>query len=513
MKKKIVSMLLVLGMTAGMFTGCGKEQSVSKESSENTGASVSEVTKQTEESEVKEPEEVIKVKWCIAADPQDDKDMVVEAMNEILREKYSLELDLELIPSGEFANRMQLMSASGEDYDLAFTSNWLNPFDTNVAKDAFYPLSDLLASDAGELLRSVLPEGLTDVAVVNGELYAIPNYQVIFASSAFFVQKDLAEKYNLDVDSVKSVRDLEPFMEQIRDNEEGIWPICGGGYSNPNNWYKNTYLYMDIIGSVAAVRRDDKEFKVVSTDYVEEYDQNRRLVNEYFKRGFIRSDQATVTDETADIAANRYAIICRGNVPGADAQFSNTQGEEYIMIPVGEPVLGHTAGITTMTAINVQSKNPEAALKMLGVLWSDKEIYNMMTYGLEGVHYKKVSENRVELIEDSGYSLSGLEWSFGNQFNAYLLPGQADDVWEVSDELNRSAEVSHLAGFVFDTSSVKTEISQISSVNKEYGGMMWAEDYDKYMEERLAKMKAAGVDTVIAEAQRQVDAWRAANGK
>ena len=45
MKKKIVSMLLVLGMTAGMFTGCGKEQSVSKESSENTGASVSEVTK------------------------------------------------------------------------------------------------------------------------------------------------------------------------------------------------------------------------------------------------------------------------------------------------------------------------------------------------------------------------------------------------------------------------------------------------------------------------------------
>lgn len=511
MKKKLVSLLLVLGMVSSVFTGCGNAQKESKESSKNPSTSASEVVKQTEESKAKEAEEVVTVKWCIAANTQSDKDKVVEEMNKILRERYSLELDLEIIPNGEFANRMQLMSTSGEDYDLVFTSSWLNKYADCVAKETFLPLSDLLASDAGELLRSVLPEGLTDVAVVKGEFYAIPNYQLQYSQAAFYIQKDLVEKYELDVDSVKSIRDLEPFMEQIRDNEEGIWPIMGSGYSNPDKWLYHGYF--DRFNSYAGVLLDDDEFKVQVVDQMEKMAENDKLVNEYFKRGFIRSDQATVVDDTADLAANRYAIICRGAVPGADAQFSATQGEEYISITVGEPAKSYTAGIETMTAINVNSKNPEAAIKMLGVLWSDKEIYNMMTYGLEGVHYKKLSENRIELIPDSGYCLSGYEWSFGNQFNAWLLPGQADDVWEVTKANNAAAPVSHLSGFTFDATNVKTELAQLDSVKAEYSGYLWADNYDEYIAERFAKMEKAGLSTVIAEAQRQVDEWRKANGK
>lgn len=78
----------------------------------------------------------------------------------------------------------------------------------------------------------------------------------------------------------------------------------------------------------------------------------------------------------------------------------------------------------------------------MNLVYSDKEIYNELLFGIEGEHYKKTGENSVEVIDSTKYDFSGYGWMLGNQFNAYYLPGQAEGVWEQTDELNRAAEVS-----------------------------------------------------------------------
>ena len=101
------------------------------------------------------------------------------------------------------------------------------------------------------------------------------------------------------------------------------------------------------------------------------------------------------------------------------------------------------------------------------------------------------------------------DWKFGNQFNAYLLEGQQDGLWEETSELNLSAKQSPLLGFVLNTDPIKTEISQVSAVNSEYSRVIanGARNPDEFMDEYKAKLKAAGIDKLKEEVQKQVDEY------
>ena len=524
MKKRVVALLLTAGMIVGAFTGCG--QTDDRKTSAETEKTSTEESKieSAEKNETPVEEEVVTVKWAIRHEAQDDDEMVFEAVNELLRERYCLELEPIIINWGEYNDRMKLMSTANEDYDLCFTANWSNNFYDNVSREAFMPLNDLLQSDAAELLRNALPREVEEycaVATVNGDIYAVPNYQLIFQQTGAYILKDLADEFGLDTESVEDIRDLEPFMEWVRDNKEGIWPYCET--SMFPSFEGRDYSYVDLgvepgadqfVSGRVSVRRDDDTYTAYSSLDDERGLQARRELNEYFKRGFIRSDVATVTDNSGDKAANRYAVTLGTAKPGGETEYTASYGAEYIQIPFGQPTLAVNAGITTMTAVNVNSKNPEAAIKMLGVMWSDKEIFNMMLFGLEGEHYTKLSDNRIELIEGSGYNRSDLGWAIGNQFEAYVMPGQADDVWEVTAELNKIATPSPLAGFVNDESSIQTEMAQLNAVKDEYDKQyLYTEDFDAWVEEYRAKLEAAGLEKVIEVTQQNIDAWRAANGK
>ena len=260
---------------------------------------------------------------------------------------------------------------------------------------------------------------------------------------------------------------------------------------------------------------DDEDFKVVNFFKTENFYESHKKLNSYYEAGYIRSDVATVVDDSAEYKTNKYAMYCSTGKPGGAAEATAKMGKEYYMLYKGDgATLSASAGVATMTAVNINSKNPEAALKLYSVMWTDEEIFNMLLFGLEGEHYKKVGDNRVELIADSGYDRSGSGWMLGNQFNAWLLPGQADELWEESEALNRNAKQSPLAGFVLDSTPIESELAQISSVKSEFqNGYLYAEDYDKWYNDYVTKLDAAGADVVIAEVQKQIDAWRAANGK
>ena len=91
------------------------------------------------------------------------------------------------------------------------------------------------------------------------------------------------------------------------------------------------------------------------------------------------------------------------------------------------------------------------------------------------------------------------------------MEGQPADVWEQTKQMNDTAIKSPVLGFVPDTTSISAEIANISAVEQEYKayrnyGVAPFEDwYDEYR----AKLKAAGIETVRVEIQKQYDAWKA----
>ena len=76
-------------------------------------------------------------------------------------------------------------------------------------------------------------------------------------------------------------------------------------------------------------------------------------------------------------------------------------------------------------------------------------------------------------------------------------------------ESNRTCKVTDGLGFVFDNSSVYDEYSAVANVVDEYLlALIYAEvDIDTMLPEFQKELKAAGIDSVIAEKQAQYDAF------
>lgn len=503
MKKRVIATLLAGLMTMSMLTGCGNSEAPAANESkpaESKTEETAETSAETEsEASAEESGETVTIKWCIPGDKQPDHDIVLEDVNKKIKEKLNVQLDLDIIPQGEFNDRMKLASTAGETFDLVFTANWLNSFDENMSRDAFLPITDLVAEYGQDMVAS-MPDWLLDVAKVDGELYAIPNQQIIARQMGVVVRKDMADKYGLDLTSMKSIRDIEPFLDEIVKNEPEIFPID----KRTEALYEETY---ETVGSYASVNKETGEI----LPYSEAIADQMRLDNEWYQKGYIREDIATVTDNSADVKANRYAVSLSSYKPGWDAEYTNRQGMDYISIPIEGAYVGATSGIETMTAVNVNSEHPEEAIKLLNLVYTDKEIFNELLFGIEGTHYNVVSENHVEVIPDAGYNFGANAWRIGNQFNAWYMPGQEDGVWEATDKLNKEATVSSLRGFTFDQSNVQAEMAQLAAVTAEYkNGQFTTNDIEAFITEYQEKMEQAGIQTVVDEVNTQIEAWKAA---
>jgi putative aldouronate transport system substrate-binding protein len=80
---------------------------------------------------------------------------------------------------------------------------------------------------------------------------------------------------------------------------------------------------------------------------------------------------------------------------------------------------------------------------------------------------------------------------------------------------NLAAEVSPAMGFSFDQDPVRTEVAAVQNVVSQYRKSLenGASDPAVVLGEYQAKLKAAGLEKIIAEKQRQLDIWVAINKK
>jgi putative aldouronate transport system substrate-binding protein len=110
----------------------------------------------------------------------------------------------------------------------------------------------------------------------------------------------------------------------------------------------------------------------------------------------------------------------------------------------------------------------------------------------------------------SGY-YPGTAWMFGNQFNDYLFDNENPQKWDNFKKFNDAAVPSKLLGFNFNIEPVKNEVAAFQNASKEFipGLHTGSVDPNEVLPKFLAKMKAIGVDKIQAEAQSQLDKWKA----
>lgn len=453
------------------------------------------------------------LKCYFPSDKQQDLAKVNEKLNEMLKDKTDFSVNINFIDTTAYEERMNMNMASKDAFDIAWVG-YMNTMENCAQKGGIAALDELL-KETPDLLESI-PDYAWEQSKLDGQIYAVPNLQILADQKGVIVRKDLAEKYGLKAEDIKKTTDIEPFLEKIKRNEPNVIPF-DPAYGVNSFWdYDSKTNYSAEALVLCEKDENGKLVKDANGNPVAKFGQDlgdtygkAKKLHEWYEKGYIRKDIATVVDTAADYKAGKYASFVSSIKPGLESELQARHGMEWTVYPVTKAFLGNLQAQSTMLAVGKNSKYPTDAIKFIELLNTDKDIYNLVCFGIEDVHYKKTGENRIELIENSGYCPSA-SWKFGNQFNAYLLPGQPDDVWEKTKEMNDNAEKTELDGFSFDKTNVKNIVTKLNNVVSEYKTMrQGVADPDAYWNEYKTKLYESGLQDYIDEYQKQVNEFMA----
>jgi putative aldouronate transport system substrate-binding protein len=460
--------------------------------------------------------EVVNLRYVFPGAPQKDMVMVQEALSALAQQKgLNANITLESIDFGAYNEKINLMNTGGEKFDLVFTAPWINNYYQNVNNGTLRPLDNLLPKYAPNLWAS-MPETTWEAARVNGNIYGVINQQIFPKRFGPTIRKDLVDKYKIDMSSITSYEQLTAIMQQIKDGEPDLrYVYLGDSGSNLEIW---GYDPIDQALGFPGVKFDDANTKVINFYEAPESTIFATLVKTWRAAGFTAIDELKQEEVDALYKDGQVAMIVSGVVkPGGELEMKNKFGYEWVSQPVAPNYLTTGGVVATLNAIPATSEHPEAAMQLLELLNTDPDVYNLIAKGIEDTHWKFVDPDKkvIEIIDPdtSGYNPNS-DWKFGNQFNAYYTDPAAVGNWEKTKEINDSAKPSPILGFTCDRTPVETELAQLSEVGTRVLKPVFTGEGDVAANLKAAndEMKAAGVDTVIAELQKQIDAWKATRG-
>lgn len=477
--KRVLALILALTLTAVCFVGCGKREANG---------------------------DIPTLVWYVPGDNQDDIDIVMEAANKIVEKEIGARIDMKFISMGDFDEKMRLKMASGDKFDLCFTG-YINVYSKAAEMGGLEPLDELLKLTPD--LVEATPDFFWDAARVNGKIYAVPNQQIVATQNAVFIPKDIAEKYKNelgDLDSITEYSQLEPFFEAVKNGEPDMW-----AWRNRNGYFKIGADTEEIVPIGIGIEKGNKDVKVVFTDELKPMIDGINLRNTWFKKGYMHPDVVSLGTDETNYLAGRYATDIQSYKPGVETNIMNVLGKEVVACRnITSPYIAMKSVNSTMIGIGKNSEHKEKAIKFIELINTNKELYNIICFGIEGKHYDLTEDGFVKVREGSKYAPQA-DWKFGNQFNALVREGSAADIWEKTAAINQEAidagNISPLLGFTLDRTNIETELTSLTSIRKQYATTYFigAKPVDQGYWDYIDKMYEAGLEKVLKEIQNQVD--------
>ena len=202
-KKLTMKGMLALSMASALtLAGCDRLSSDGGEAASENGSGDSDV-----------PE----LLFYQVGEAPDNHDELMQFANDILEEEAGATINMEYIGWGEFEQKMNVITSSGEDYDIALATNYVN----NAQRGAYADLTDLIVEEGSDMLEYI-DQSYIDGNKVNGNLYAVPVQGNTYAQNMFTFNPTYLDKYDLDVTDVENIDDLEPLLEVVHQNEPEV---------------------------------------------------------------------------------------------------------------------------------------------------------------------------------------------------------------------------------------------------------------------------------------------------
>ena len=506
MKKRIVSLLMAGILAAAALTGCGNGEGTGGTEDQGVGEST--------------PEEIVVRYMCFGTVPT-DLQAVEDAINEITVPEINVKIDYQAISASNYGTQLALDMTSGEKVDVFYNMDFINSVKNNQVLD----LSEYL-DEYGQDLVEQTTETWLEATTVDGGIYGVPTVNGKAASLVIAMRKDILEKYGLmdqfetitasenilDDTAQQTLQTIADIYEVVCANEPDMIGLCAGGAGTLNLEQMINY---DSLTDSNGVLMGNEGWEVEDLYETEEFYSMLETLRDWYLAGYIKSDVATDTESylTYAKAGRMFSVLLSGDETVAN-QLQRDSGYEYVAVRIKTPLITSDALSGQCWSVSATTDVPEAAVKFMNLAYSNKDIANLMCYGVEGKHWQYAEDGTVAYADGvdattSGYPMTTY-WEMPNSIIADTMSGNPEGYNEQLAQLNKEAATSRALGFSFDSSEVETELTAISAVGSKYmtgfytGSVDLEENYDAFLEE----MKNAGLDTIIEEKQRQIDEWQ-----
>ena len=426
-------------------------------------------------------------------------DAWIAHLNPYIEEKIGCKLEVECIGWGDWGSRRNVIISSGEAYDVIFGDSGNLRSDVEIG--AYLDITDMLAENAPGLVE-LIPAGYWDACRVNGRIYGVPTYKDSSITQYFVWDVEVLKELGLEEAAMNchTIQEATPLLQKIKEAKgEPSFPVTKDGVSQIPFIFDGFGAGLRGIG----VRYNDKEAKVVKIFEEEDIMAQLKEVRGWYESGIINADAPNL----AEGPTYKACFLAQGWSGAAKTTWGPNMGKELVAYQYGPTILSNDSVLGSVNFISVNSEHPDKALAYLNLINTDSKVRDAFRYGLEGENFEYTADGRVHTNPDKGWGLAG--YTQATFFAITPTDNVEFNEWDEVKELNDKAEPSVLLGFAFDASKVSDQINNCSVIWDRYHPelLTGSVDPETAVKAMYEEMEAEGLSEIIAEAQRQIDAF------
>lgn len=462
----------------------------------------------------------------------DQRSLVEDAINEYIEPLLGVNVVFHIVGWGDWDTKAVTGLQAGEKMDIFFTADWRNYMQL-VSQDLFFPLNDndgeygnLLEQYGPDILSGLNPAFITGTQI-DGVNYAVPTNKELTVPEGFIYNVTLAEEIGFteeEAAKIKGLRDLEPWLEKAKAARPDEYPYLTDGSGGFQPWVPgfaagiSSNLISMKYDPDASGTFDERIVSIMESDWAIEH---TAIMHEWYTKGWIHPDAGLTTFNTGEIRnAGKFFIESqplKGNNIKAQELINASGNPDLVLKEIYSQgkvnITTHSGG--SMLAIPIVSEHPVEAMKFINLMHSDSKLLNMMLFGVEGTHWEVEADGRVKILDSAWYGAHGGAWTLGNTLLQAVSNKEDPNKNKMLIEYSNDSVDHPSLGFRFRTEPVAAELTAIAAVADGMNRALLTGYVDPAVElpKYIDALKAAGLDTVKAEVEKQYADWQATKGQ
>lgn len=493
--KRLLASGLAAVMAMGMLTGCGGGGDTGNTGNSAGNGNTTSSGSETGGSSQSNSGEIVNLKWVtIGNGMPSNYDSWISSVNSYIGEKIGVNLEMEVIPWGDWDNRRNIIVSTNEPYDIIFGNG--NNYVADINLGAYADITDLLETNMPGLME-LMPEKYWDGVRVKDRIYGVPTYKDSSITNYAIWDKELVDEYSLDITALTTLDSMTEIFETLK-ADKNDYPV----YVKNDGLYYIFDVYDQIGGGtqVLGVRFDDKEGRVCFTLEEQEIMDQLKVIHEWYQKGIINPDAATLTEGRV---YNMWRVA-QGWESAGVTSWGPQMGKDVVVQQVMPTILSNETVRGSLNMVSINTKYPEKCLQLLDLVNCDTKLRDLFYYGEEGVNFEYTADGKVHKINND-WALAG--YTQGSFFTVTTLDTDEFNQWDEVKALNEAAQSSVMLGFTFDTNSVSDQLANCREIWLRYRSevMTGVQDPEVVVPKIKEELMKAGWQNVVDEAQRQVN--------